>query len=82
MKQIIPWGGEKSLLQWQRFQTLTKREKEIIKLIAKGKSNQEISEILIISKHSVHTHRKNIYRKLDVSKNAEIVKISLALELL
>lgn len=82
LKQIIPWGGEKSLLQWQRFQTLTKREKEIIKLIANGKSNQEISEILIISKHSVHTHRKNIYRKLDVSKIAEIVKISLALELL
>lgn len=81
LKELIPWG-EKSLRQWQKFQSLTKREKEIIKLIANGKSNQEISEVLIISKHSVHTHRRNIYKKLDVSKTADIVKISLALELL
>jgi DNA-binding CsgD family transcriptional regulator len=80
-KEIVPWGKD-SLIQWQRFQTLTKREKQIIKFIAKGKSSQEICEILIISKHSVNTHRKNIYRKLDVCKTADIVKVSLALELL
>ncbi|EAS19874.1 helix-turn-helix transcriptional regulator [Nonlabens mediterrranea] len=80
-KEIIPWGKE-NLERWNKFQTLTKREKEILKLFAKGKSNKEVSEILILSVHSVHTHKKNIYQKLDISKASELVKISLALEII
>ena len=41
----------------------TKREQEIIGLIAKGCSSYEIAHMLFISKQTVDTHRKNIYRK-------------------
>ena len=44
---------------------LTKREKEIIVLIAKGKENMEIAELLFISSKTIETHRKNILRKLN-----------------
>ena len=80
-KDIIPWGT-KNFEIWQRFQTLTKREKEIMKLISNGKDSREISEVLILSIHSVATHRRNIFKKLDVQKTAQLVKYSLALELL
>ncbi len=42
---------------------LTKREKEIIGLISKEKTNSEIADQLFISTHTVESHRKNIFRK-------------------
>ena len=44
-------------------QHFTKRELEIIELIAQGLNSTEIGNQLFISKHTVDTHRKNIYRK-------------------
>jgi DNA-binding NarL/FixJ family response regulator len=43
---------------------LTKREKEIIELLAQGKKNKEIAMHLFLSEHTVKTHRKNIAEKL------------------
>ena len=45
---------------------LTEREKEIIRLVALGKTNQQIAEELSISPHTVITHRKNITSKLGI----------------
>ncbi|NPA67503.1 MAG: response regulator transcription factor [Chlorobi bacterium] len=45
---------------------LSEREKDIVKQVALGKTNKEISEILFISIHTVMTHRKNITRKLGI----------------
>ena len=45
---------------------LTKREKDIVKYIAKGQTNKEIAEELFISIHTVITHRKNISKKLGI----------------
>ena len=53
--------------------SLTAREKEVLKLIAEGKKNKEIAELLFISIHTVHNHRKNIKRKLNMDKNAELI---------
>lgn len=52
---------------------LSAREIEILKLIAKGLSSNEISEQLCLSFHTITTHRKNICRKLDVSKVSELI---------
>ena len=71
-----------SQTSWLQFQSLTKREKEILKLLANGKSNKEVSDMLFISSHSVHTHRRNIYRKLNINKTSELVRFSLVLEIL
>jgi len=55
---------------------LTKREKEIIKLFAAGKTQKEISEIMNISLNTVNTHRKNIFKKIGVTKLSELVKFA------
>ena len=67
---------------WQYFLTLTKQEKEIMRLLADGKSNNDVSEILHISTHTVHTHRRNIYQKLNINKTSQLVRFTIALELL
>jgi two-component system, NarL family, response regulator NreC len=57
--------------------TLTKREKEILSLIAEGLNNQEISEKLFISPRTVDTHRTNIMQKLDIHDAANLVKFAI-----
>jgi DNA-binding NarL/FixJ family response regulator len=52
---------------------LSGRENEIITLIAEGQTNDQIAEILFLSKHTVNTHRKNIMAKLGVKNTAGIV---------
>lgn len=59
--------------------SLTKREKEIVTLITKEKTVIEIAEILFLSKHTVETHKKNIFLKLDVKTNAGLTKKALEL---
>ncbi len=57
--------------------TLSNREKEILGLIANGKTSKEISEILFIAKTTVDTHRKNMIRKLDLTSGNELVKYAI-----
>jgi len=52
---------------------LTKREIEIIKLLAKGKTSSEIGNVLFISNHTGNTHRKNIYKKPKTNNIAEVI---------
>lgn len=52
---------------------LSERELEILSLIVNGNSSKEISELLYVSFHTVATHRKNICRKLKVSKVGELI---------
>lgn len=54
---------------------LSEREKEIAKLICKGKSSQEIADILFISKHTADTHRRRILQKLDIKNTSELLLI-------
>lgn len=55
---------------------VTAREKEIIQLIAEGKSTEQISAMLFVSAETVKTHRKNIFRKLNLKKVPELVKFA------
>lgn len=58
----------------ENFSPLTKREREILKLIANGKTSKQIAKKLKISKYTVDTHRKNIHKKLDIKSNTGLVK--------
>jgi DNA-binding NarL/FixJ family response regulator len=58
-------------------QPLTTREREVLKLIAEGKSNKEIANLLFISARTAENHRANIMRKLNLSKTADIVKYAI-----
>ena len=53
--------------------SLTKREHEVLRLIAKGFTYQEIANTLSVSVHTITTHIKHIYRKLAVSSRGQAV---------
>jgi DNA-binding NarL/FixJ family response regulator len=54
--------------------TLTRREKEILKMIANGLTNNEIAQQIFISPYTVDTHRKNLLSKFEVSNTALLIK--------
>ncbi|MCU4164530.1 response regulator [Carboxylicivirga caseinilyticus] len=56
---------------------LTKRENEILELIAKGRSTLEIAQQLKISKFTIDTHRKNIHKKLNIKSNVGLVNYAI-----
>jgi DNA-binding NarL/FixJ family response regulator len=57
---------------------LTVREREVLKLVAEGKSNKEIAELLNISLRTVHHHRASLMQKLNIHKTAGLVRYALA----
>lgn len=63
-------GREKELSEIN----LTKREQEVLSLIADGKTNVEIAEQLFISERTVEAHRANIMKKMSARNTAELVK--------
>jgi DNA-binding NarL/FixJ family response regulator len=56
-----------------RYELLTERERQLYQLLAEGKSNKEIANLLNLSLHTVETHRTRIMEKLDVHSSAELV---------
>jgi DNA-binding NarL/FixJ family response regulator len=58
--------GKKTLKKKSSWETLTQREREILKLIAEGYKNKEIADYLCISVKTVEKHRSNLMEKLDL----------------
>ncbi len=59
------------------LELLTDRERQIIRLIAEGKSNKEIAKCLSISKSTVNIHRTNIMQKLNIHDTVGLVRYSI-----
>lgn len=84
---ISPGLSDQSMQNWARLrrgendsslgETLTVRQREILKMIAEGKSNKEIGDLLCISVRTVERHRANMMEKLNVRKTAELVQYAL-----
>jgi len=84
---ISPSLADQSMQNWARLRrgeadartsgSLTVREREILKLIAEGKSNKEIGDLLYISVRTVERHRANMMSKLNIRKTAELVQYAL-----
>ncbi len=55
------------------YEILTDREREVLQLLAEGKSNKEVAAILDLSTYTVETHRTNLMQKLNLHNTAEIV---------
>lgn len=64
------------------YASLTSREKDILSLLATGKSSKEIADQLFISPFTVSTHRKNLIRKINCHSFAELLRFALAFDLL
>lgn len=56
---------------------LTRREKEIVRMIARGRTTLQIAESLNLSKYTIDTHRKNIHKKLGIKSNTGLVSYAL-----
>lgn len=71
---------EQTAVDWEEMRQafrkapLTSREREVLKLVAEGKSNKEIGEILYISLFTAKRHRANIMEKLKLKKTTDLVK--------
>ncbi|HEY1336809.1 MAG TPA: response regulator transcription factor [Bryobacteraceae bacterium] len=60
-----------------RFGTLTKREREILKLLAEGKSVKEIAAGFDLSVKTIEAHKFNLMRKLDIHNKAQLVQYAI-----
>lgn len=80
---VSPHLSEELADDWEQIRVgftkplLTKREMEVLKLIAEGKSNKEIGDLLFVSVHTVERHRANIMEKLNLKKTADLVKYAI-----
>jgi DNA-binding CsgD family transcriptional regulator len=55
------------------YELLTPREREILQLLAEGKTNKDVANILHLSIHTVDTHRGNILQKLNLHGVPELI---------
>jgi two-component system, NarL family, response regulator NreC len=67
----------RSSLRQPRFGTLTKREREIMKLLAEGKSVKEAATEFNLSVKTVEAHKFNLMRKLDIHNKAQLVQYAI-----
>lgn len=65
-----------------KFESLSKRELEVLERVALGKSSSEIAEELSISTNTVNSHRKTLKQKLNISSNYEFSEYALSFDLI
>jgi len=61
------------------YSKLSDREREVLQLIAEGRSTREVSEILYISSSTVKTHRTNIMEKLQITNTPQLIQFAIRL---
>ncbi len=59
------------------YDSLTTREREVLKLAAEGSTNNEIAERLFISPRTAETHRANLMKKLNLSNHTELIRYAI-----
>lgn len=73
VKAII---SKPDISDFKKLPSPTKREKEILVLIAAGKTTKEIAELLFLSFLTVQNHRKNMFNKFDVKNVAQLLSVA------
>jgi DNA-binding NarL/FixJ family response regulator len=81
-KEVVEIISRPSKNQLQERPRLTRREKEILALIAEGKTSQNIANELFLSPLTVDTHRKNLIQKFEVKNVAELIMAATQQQLL
>lgn len=70
-------GGNKNEASEDLYETLTDREKQVLKLIAEGHTSKEIADILGISAKTAVAHQTNLSEKLDIHTRAGLIKFAI-----
>ncbi len=66
-----------AIAQTDPYERLTDREREVLKLVAEGRTNREIAEMLVISIKTVLGHRNNLMEKLGIHNRTDLVKYAI-----
>lgn len=66
----------------QRFDTLTPREQDVLRQVAEGLSNQDIAEVLKLSRKTVEVHRAKVMDKMQADTLAQLLRMTLTLGIL
>ena len=75
--QIIMDGHNRKKDNSVKRNLLTATELELVQLFTQGKTAKEIAEIRSLSHHTINTHRKNIFHKLNINNIQELIKFAL-----
>ncbi len=78
VKEILARADVSALKQ---LPSLTRREKEVLKMIAEGKTSIEIAKELFVSPLTIETHRRNLMQKFDAKNVAALMKLASELKL-
>ncbi len=70
-------GGTAAPGQADPYEALTDREKQVLKLVAEGRSNKEVAELLGISVKTAMSHREHVMEKLGVHNRTELVRFAI-----
>jgi len=70
-------SGKKTLKKESNWDTVTQREREVLKLLAEGHTNKEIGDFLHISAKTVEKHRANLISKLDLHNVAQLTTFAI-----
>jgi DNA-binding CsgD family transcriptional regulator len=68
---VLELGGDPGLAQ------LTRRESEILALVAEGHTTREIADMLVISPRTVERHRENLRRKLGLRNRVDLTRYAI-----
>jgi DNA-binding NarL/FixJ family response regulator len=75
--QIILTGHNRKKENSVKRSLLTSTELELVQLFTQGKTAKEIADLRCLSHHTINTHRKNIFRKLELNNIQELIKFAL-----
>lgn len=70
--------GSKEVTEEDAYDSLTSREKEVIKLVAEGMTSRQIADALSVSVKTVIAHRANLMEKLDLHNRAQLIRFCIA----
>jgi len=78
LHKVLHWNGGGAAETPKKNDLLSKREMEVLQLIAEGLTNAEIADRLFTSKRTVETHRQNLLEKTQAKNTAALVKMALS----
>ena len=69
--------SEKRVSEYKEpYDSLSTREKEVMRRVVEGKTSKEIGELLVVSSRTIDTHRANIMRKLNLSSRSDLIRFA------
>jgi DNA-binding NarL/FixJ family response regulator len=76
-RTVMEEGGASAPGSADPYDALTDREKQVLKLVAEGRSNKEVADVLGISVKTAMTHREHVMEKLGVHNRTELVRFAI-----